>query len=253
MQNTTPYALFFDIDGTIAHKRKISRYTAKTLKKAADAGHYLLINTGRSRGNLPKCLFKLPIWNGFVCGGAYAELDGKVIMDETPDKDAVERLLRFCSKQRIRVVIEGVKKAYGLGFRWLGISCVKSIQDAIDNYDNLKVTKISILKRLTDEQKLMFEQDFNIVRMPHYTEAYKKGYSKANGMRLIAERLGIDRSKIVAFGDSQNDEDMLKYAGIRVVMGQAPTSIKQLADIVTQSRKNGAAEGIIRLNLHKKS
>lgn len=252
MENNTPYALFFDIDGTIAHKRKISKYTAEVLKMAHDAGHYLFINTGRSRGNLPKCLFKLPIWDGYVCGGAYAEVDGAVVLDERIDKAATERLLIFCRKNKIRVVLEGVDAAYALGFKWFGLSCIRTIQKVLDNYDKLKVTKISILKRLTDEQKQMFEQDFNIVRMPHYTEAYKKGYSKASGMRVIADKLGIDQSKIVAFGDSQNDEDMLKYAGTRVVMCQAPDAIKQLADIVTQSPKDGAAEGIIRLNLHKK-
>ena len=37
----------------------------------------------------------------------------------------------------------------------------------------------------------------------------------------------------MAFGDAQNDMDMLQYAGIGIAMGNAEESLKLVADYVT--------------------
>ena len=37
----------------------------------------------------------------------------------------------------------------------------------------------------------------------------------------------------MAIGDSENDRNMLEFAGIAVVMGNAPDAIKEIADFVT--------------------
>jgi hydroxymethylpyrimidine pyrophosphatase-like HAD family hydrolase len=103
---------------------------------------------------------------------------------------------------------------------------------------------------LTDEQVAIFDEDLNIIRMHNYTEAYKKGYSKANGIAILADVLQLSKESIVAFGDSRNDTEMFLSAGTRVVMRQAPNDIKALASIVTRSRYSGVAEGIRRLRLH---
>jgi 5-amino-6-(5-phospho-D-ribitylamino)uracil phosphatase len=60
-----------------------------------------------------------------------------------------------------------------------------------------------------------------------------KGVTKATGLETLCGRLGIDRSEVLAIGDSMNDIEMLEWAGCAVVMGHARDPIKALADYVT--------------------
>ena len=46
-----------------------------------------------------------------------------------------------------------------------------------------------------------------------------KNINKANGVALLAEREGIDRSEIITFGDDINDVPMLEYADVSVGIG----------------------------------
>ena len=45
------YLIFLDIDGTLLSHGGLPARTAEAIEKTVEAGHYVLINTGRSRGN----------------------------------------------------------------------------------------------------------------------------------------------------------------------------------------------------------
>ena len=56
---------------------------------------------------------------------------------------------------------------------------------------------------------------------------------KEQGIMHLLERYGLKREEIVAFGDAENDIEMLQYAGIGVAMGNATEAAKAAADYVT--------------------
>ncbi len=58
------------------------------------------------------------------------------------------------------------------------------------------------------------------------------GSSKADGLRHLAERWGIDPSGVIAFGNAYNDLEMIEWAGIGVMMGNAPSDLKARAQMV---------------------
>lgn len=75
-----------------------------------------------------------------------------------------------------------------------------------------------------------------------------KGISLVN----FGKRLGIDRSQIMAFGDSGNDLEMLKAAGFGVAMGNSEKAVLDIADYVTLSNNdNGIGDAIEKLILNK--
>ncbi len=75
-----------------------------------------------------------------------------------------------------------------------------------------------------------------------------KGVSKATGLQALCTRLGIDRSDVLAIGDSMNDIEMLEWAGYAVAMGHARPQIQALADYVTGSEPGtGVIEVLDRL------
>lgn len=59
--------------------------------------------------------------------------------------------------------------------------------------------------------------------------------TKAAGLQTLAVMLGIPMNETLAIGDSENDLDILRAAGIGIAMGNAPTDIKRYADEVTLS------------------
>jgi len=91
-------------------------------------------------------------------------------------------------------------------------------------------------------------QRFHTIRsQPILFEILPKGVNKASGLKALAEHLGIPREQIMAIGDENNDIEMIEYAGLGVAMGNAPDSIKALADVTTTSNEeDGVATAIKR-------
>lgn len=63
--------------------------------------------------------------------------------------------------------------------------------------------------------------------------AYKDA-GKKSGVQFIAAHLGIQRENIAAFGDADNDLDMIQYAGCGIAMENASERLLASADYVTR-------------------
>jgi len=72
-----------------------------------------------------------------------------------------------------------------------------------------------------------------------------KDCSKGHALRRYAESQGIDKSQVMAIGDNYNDLEMLEFAGLAVVMGNASHDLKQSGWKVTGSNsENGVAQAL---------
>ncbi|WP_106185131.1 HAD family hydrolase [Umezawaea tangerina] len=68
------------------------------------------------------------------------------------------------------------------------------------------------------------------------------GVTKATGLADVAERAGVPREDVVAFGDMPNDVPMLTWAGHGVAMANAHAEARAVADEVTaQHTDDGVA------------
>jgi Cof subfamily protein (haloacid dehalogenase superfamily) len=77
-----------------------------------------------------------------------------------------------------------------------------------------------------------------------------KGVSKGMGAAHVAAHYAIDAAHILAIGDGQNDESLLRFAGTGVAMGGAPNELKQIADWVAPPvEQDGLAYAIERFIL----
>jgi Cof subfamily protein (haloacid dehalogenase superfamily) len=74
--------------------------------------------------------------------------------------------------------------------------------------------------------------------------------SKASGVAALAAHYQIELAHVMAIGDSYNDIEMLRMAGLGVAMGQAPEQVKAAARAVTTSNlEDGVAQAIERFVL----
>jgi Cof subfamily protein (haloacid dehalogenase superfamily) len=66
-----------------------------------------------------------------------------------------------------------------------------------------------------------------------FVEVVNPEVSKARALAMVAHRLGIAQVEVCAIGDNTNDEEMVRWAGFGVAMGNAPDALKALAKHVT--------------------
>ncbi len=66
---------------------------------------------------------------------------------------------------------------------------------------------------------------------PTYLEIVRAGVDKAEALRALAERLGVKREEVAAFGDADNDLAMLLYAGHGYAMKNADEAVRDRATL----------------------
>lgn len=68
-------------------------------------------------------------------------------------------------------------------------------------------------------------------------ELIKSGINKAVGLEKITDYYGIPPERVIAFGDEDNDLEMLEFAGCGVAMGNGIEGVKSVANKVTKSNE----------------
>lgn len=81
---------------------------------------------------------------------------------------------------------------------------------------------------------------------PYFCDIIPKDSNKGVGIRRMAEKYGIDISETMAFGDGNNDIEMLQAAGIGVAMGNAGDDVKAVADYVTTADTDNGVVNALR-------
>lgn len=68
------------------------------------------------------------------------------------------------------------------------------------------------------------------------------GCSKAKALRWLCEYLGIRQAQVVAFGDGENDKEMLQFAGLGLAVADAAEECRAAADgVIDSCEKDGVA------------
>lgn len=80
---------------------------------------------------------------------------------------------------------------------------------------------------------------------PYVVEIMPPGIDKSYGLRMVCERLGIDREEVVAFGDNKNDISMIGWAGLGVAVANAVDELKDVADIVASGEMSDGVQEVL--------
>ena len=83
-----------------------------------------------------------------------------------------------------------------------------------------------------------------------FLEVVPTGADKGSALAYIADKLGVPRSEVVAFGDGANDITMVEWAGTGVAVGpHAHSEVLAVADQHIDSPEEGGAADWIKRNL----
>jgi Cof subfamily protein (haloacid dehalogenase superfamily) len=91
------------------------------------------------------------------------------------------------------------------------------------------------------------EQDFTLL------DVVNPAASKGAGVAAAAAELGVIQEEIMAIGDNYNDLEMLLFAGIGVVMANAPLSLREIPGLhpTASNREDGVALAIEQFILNR--
>lgn len=79
--------------------------------------------------------------------------------------------------------------------------------------------------------------------LPFFLELAHPDVSKGTGLQFVADRLGFTREETIAFGDGENDLELVDWAGYSVAVGNAHPVVKSRADLVAPSaEEEGVAQ-----------
>ena len=238
-------AVFFDIDGTLVpFEKKIPESTVSALKKLRQNGHLAVLCTGRTVPLIMPELLKLG-FDGIVAGcGTYIEYGGKKIYSDNADILMIEKLAYALISDGYVPFLES----------WQGIYYYPelindTVKPSVDYYKGLLGDRFMSVQKGMEVSKLYvtlygsifeseryaeFEKYFNIIVHGNIAiEIIPKAHNKATGMEMFLKAAGIRREDTFAIGDSMNDAEMLKFAQIGIVMGNAFEEVKKFADYIT--------------------
>ena len=235
-------AAFFDVDGTLlSYKTKQVCPSARAaIAKLQEQGILCIVATGRHMIQLSK----LPVgdipFDGFVMlnGQLVLDKDQSVLFGVPIEGKAKEFLVEKFNDHTYPAVLVEQDQMY--------LNCVTDhVQEVnrrmsitplpLSDYRGGDFYQICAYLRPEDEHLIDPIREDCVLTSWHYggKDIIAGGGGKMVGIQRYLELLGIKREEIIAFGDAENDLEMIRYAGIGVAMGNGEEAVKAVADYVT--------------------
>lgn len=241
-----------DLDDTLLGPDKvISPANYAAIRRLVDAGVIVILASGRRHENMRGFYRQLELTAGWMvsCNGALTKNDATGVSLQ-------ERLLpqRFVGE----ILREGERLGVTQNFyhrdgplyvnatnEWTAMYQARTKSELWQKDDILSLIEDPALKiiwvmsapnavELSAYLRDRYGADcFDIVITdPEYLEFMAPGVNKATGLALVSEHFGIPASECVAFGDGNNDVEMLSWAGLGVAMPHARSGALEAADRV---------------------
>lgn len=254
--------IFLDVDGTLmdcSGGAYIPDSAITAIRAARQNGHKVFICTGRTPGEISDEM-KAIGFDGFVCSaGADIIIDGQAIFQYEICVTELRRLQTLAAANDIGVILQGGEKSY-IDERAAGYFEEIEGQRAMDSefgkmplclFTPLQVylkkpERISKLLYLTRDLACL-ERAYAQISAEYRLAVHGKagetvligelsasGIVKSTGIQRVLEYFGDKDATVYAYGDSNNDIDMLAAATHGVAMGNALSAVKAVADEVCE-------------------
>ena len=261
------YIIAVDMDGTLLNsENKISERNRNVLQRLIDDGHYVVPATGRTRELIPQefSVLRGVKWGIVENGCVVWDYDkNEMIWRKTMPKGMVSKILKDVENSGAK---GWIAEAYANGIAYSDADARDYVASVADK-DLLEKTFVDyFLSRhvyvkdfyhqediLDQAEKInIYFDDMETSRalrekwkdlddvavttsISGNAEFNAAGVDKGVGLAMLRTKLGIDRMHVIAFGDNENDLEMLEAVGTGVAMANASPELKALADAVCPS------------------
>lgn len=250
-KNMKPYIIFSDLDGTLTNTSgDISEQTKSTIKNVLDQGHTFYICTGRMIQSALEVAQSIDSRIGVIgSNGGVIKQDNNLVMNEMTE-DTIYPLIDMSFKYNVPLLLFGLDTIiYTLNppkfftddaaKRTSSSNRSHVLELSSVNYPEiLDKTRIANAIFITEDLDLQAIIRETLIKTDHYQisssnfnniEVTPKETSKGLAIKKVVKLLDFDMSRTVAFGDGNNDIEMLKVAHHGVAMGNATEELKSVA------------------------
>lgn len=269
--------LALDIDGTLLDQQfQISARNLAALRAAHEAGIHIMLATGRRHE------YALPIAQELGIPVSLISSNGALVRSSSGESFHADRLpaatavkiilhmdqyrgnavLTFDRQGQDALVLERIDELSRSIARWIEknsghIRYVVPLETALTE-DPIQAMYCGSVARMQAAQEHLARADFygeiTVLRTQYdyrdlcILDILNRNCTKGHALRRWAEHHGIAPEQVMAIGDNYNDLEMLEFAGLPVIMGNAADDLKQRGWMVTASNtESGVAEAVERI------
>ncbi len=254
-------AIAIDLDGTLLTTEKIiTDRTIQTLRHVMDNGIHVSIATGRSLTTASRFIEQVGTKFPAVC------YNGSCIYDPSNNKDLWHIALDSSICKRI-VDISLTSPAHLHAFQEHELYFTENGRNAdyleplsgktgkaidFSKLSPLRFTKAMFIGERTETDRIqsLLKNEFGstlhlVYSHADYFEIMTGGATKGSALERLMDMYGIHSDQVMAFGDADNDKEMLTWAKFGIAMGNAHETIKSVAsDTATHNDDDGVAKKI---------
>ena len=251
--------VFFDIDGTLTSHLdgSILQVTKDAIQQLLSNGIKVVAATGRPQSMCDE-IRALGIETFISANGALATHQDRIIHKVSVPKATIHDVHQFALREQHTLsfftdsyYVNGVKNEKIL--HTLGeLYFLKEFPPSHPQIEEEDVCLICLFGDEVIEEK--FAKQFPELTLqrwhPYVSNLLHCEVSKSNAIKTVLEHFQIDRSEAIAFGDGDNDIDMLEYVGFGIAMANGGEKVKKVADFITKpSCENGIQLALQKLGL----
>lgn len=240
-------AIFFDIDGTLLSSTdgSFADSTRFALTKLQEKGIKIFIASGRHVCEIEKQPIRDIPFDGYAClnGQLIFNKDKEIIQAYPFNKEDTENTSKLFKQKEIPMVLVQDKELY---INFVN-EYVKHAQDAIatdlppiKEYQGGNIYQVTAFSNEKESQLIMNRlSNCKLTRWnPYGVDIISNTGGKSIGIKDILSYYDIKQEETMAFGDGENDIDMLRFVQIGVAMQNAEDCVKEAADYITDTSKN---------------
>lgn len=253
------HLIIIDLDGTLMlNFAEYEKDAVTYLKKLNQAGHKILIATGRPfRSSFfvyEEIGLNTPIinYNGALVSNPYDENFPKT--DLRISRESLFDILNYCGKNLINVFSEIHDDIYVLKYDKLihpylhvdgGHLHEGKLQNTLPNDPNgsilfvkqefVKPLEEYIKKNYSDTLRSRYWGEGDLF---HIVEIYNINVNKGCGLESAISYYNIKKENVIAIGDGHNDIEMFNIASVKVAMGNSHPELLPHANVITKSNKD---------------
>jgi len=259
-----------DLDGTtLNEKSQLTLRTKEVLECALEQGLYVVAASGRAFASFPKEVLDIRGLTAAITsnGAATCEpLTGKRIASISMESEKVDAVLGMLKEEPFREIevfhkgVAYVSQRYfdnpvSAGAPQRIIPYIKSTRHPVpdirkflmehrDELDSMDIICGDERDKKRWKRQLEELGGLYITSSVFYRiEISNEQCGKGNALRKVAELLQVHPEEIIAFGNAQNDMDMLRFAGTSVAVANSEPEVLQYADIIAPSNdEDGVAQ-----------
>lgn len=258
-----------DIDGTlIGSDFKISEYTQEIIKLAMAKDVHFILATGRIFGSARIYARQLGLSTPIITcnGGVIKDLKtGEKLYGKPIDKELCKDIFRILDEGQRYFHFYGENNFYSEKLIF-DSQRINQWNMSLPHADRIPIFEVKdpycipdkdpiykILFHATDPEDRQFYHEL-FSKMPGITlsSSWKNNFeicgenvNKGTAVAGYAKSLGISAKEVIAFGDNDNDIEMIRYAGLGVAVANSTQGLLDSADYITESNdEDGVGKAI---------